>query len=98
MLADADRVLAEALKAYPATERLDRSLIHFDRAMFRLIRGEVEEALRIGEATIKDLPADHRPEIVLNRARELVLLLTPRLAAAPRRRACVTRSPRFLRR
>ncbi|HUK72684.1 MAG TPA: XRE family transcriptional regulator [Streptosporangiaceae bacterium] len=69
---DADHVLADALKAYPATERLDRSLIHFDRAMFRLIRGEVEEALRIGEAAIRDLPADHRPEIVLNRARQLV--------------------------
>ncbi len=69
---DADRVLADALEAYPATERLDRSLIHFDRAMFRLIRGEVEEALRIGEETIKDLPADDRPEIVLNRARQLV--------------------------
>ena len=69
--ADADRVLAEALKAYPASERLDRSLIHLDRAMFRLVRGEVDEALRIGEATIRDLPADHRPEIVLNRARDL---------------------------
>ncbi len=71
-VADADRVLANALAAYPATERLDRSLIHFDRAMFRLVRGEVEEALRIGEETIRDLPADHRPEIVLNRARDLV--------------------------
>ena len=65
-------MLADALDAYPATERLDRSLIHFDRAMFRLVRGEVEEALRIGEETIKDLPTDHRPEIVLNRARDLV--------------------------
>jgi transcriptional regulator with XRE-family HTH domain len=69
--ADADRVLAEALAAYPATERLDRSLILFDRAMFRLGRGEVDEALRIGETTIRELPADHRPEIVLNRARDL---------------------------
>ncbi len=71
-VAGADRVLADALAAYPATERLDRSLIHFDRAMFRLVRGEIEEALRIGEETIKDLPTDHRPEIVLNRARDLV--------------------------
>ncbi|HKB29725.1 MAG TPA: XRE family transcriptional regulator [Streptosporangiaceae bacterium] len=69
--AGADRVLANALAAYPATERLDRSLIRFDRAMFRLVRGDVDEAVRIGEETIKDLPADHRAEIVLNRARDL---------------------------
>ena len=60
-VADADRVLAEALKAYPATERLDRSLIHLDRAMFRLVRGEVEEALRIGEETIRESPGRPSP-------------------------------------
>ena len=70
--AEADRVLTEALEAYPPTERLDRSLISFDMAMFRLVQGEVDEAVRIGEEAIKDLPADHRPEIVLNRARDLV--------------------------
>jgi hypothetical protein len=69
--AEADRVLAEALAAYPATEHLDRSLIRFDTAMCMIARGEVEEALRIGEETINDLPADYRPEIVLNRARDL---------------------------
>jgi tetratricopeptide (TPR) repeat protein len=69
--AEADRVLAEALAAYPATERLDRSLILFDRAMCRLARGEVEEALRIAEETLNELPADYRPEIVLHRARNL---------------------------
>jgi hypothetical protein len=69
--AEADRLLTEALAAYPPTERLDRSLISFDMAMFRLVQGEVEEAVRIGEEAIKDLPADHRLEIVLNRARDL---------------------------
>jgi len=69
--AEADRLLAHAFDAYPATERLDRSLIRFDRAMFKLVRGEVEEALRIGEETIRELPADNRPEIVLHRARDL---------------------------
>ncbi len=69
--AEADRVLAEALDAYPATERLDRSLILFDRAMCQLARGEVEEAVRIGEETLNGLPADYRPEIVLHRARDL---------------------------
>ncbi len=69
--AEADSVLADALDAYPATERLDRSLIRFERAMFKLVRGKVEEALRIGEETISDLPADDRPEIVLRRARDL---------------------------
>ncbi len=69
--AEADSVLADALDAYPHTERLDRSLICFNRAMFRLLRGEVEEALRIGEETISDLPVDDKPEIVLRRARDL---------------------------
>jgi tetratricopeptide (TPR) repeat protein len=69
--AEADRVLAEALAAYPATEHLDRSLIRFDSAMFLITRGEVEEAIRIGEETISDLPEDYRPEIVLHRARDL---------------------------
>ncbi|MGE5287701.1 MAG: hypothetical protein ACM3ML_10955 [Micromonosporaceae bacterium] len=69
--AEADRVLAAALEAYPASEHLDRSLISFDRAMCMVARGEVEEALRIGEQTISELPEDYRPEIVLRRARGL---------------------------
>jgi tetratricopeptide (TPR) repeat protein len=69
--AEAHRVLTEALQAYPSSELLDRSLISFDMAMFRLDQGEVDEAERIGAEAIKELPADHRPEIVLNRARDL---------------------------
>lgn len=69
--AEADHVLAAALEAYPATEYLDRSLISFDRAMCMIARGEVEEALRVGEQTISELPDDCRPEIVLRRARGL---------------------------
>jgi tetratricopeptide (TPR) repeat protein len=70
--AEADTVLARALAAYPPAERLDRSLISFELAMLWLVRGEAEEAVRIGEEAIKDLPPEHRPEIVLSRARDLV--------------------------
>ncbi len=68
---EADRVLEQALRRYPETERLDRSLIRFDRAMCRLAVGEVEEAMRIGRDTLDDLPAGQRTDIVLHRAREL---------------------------
>jgi hypothetical protein len=81
---DADAVLAEALAAYPASEHLDRSLIRFDRAMCQLVRGEVEEAVRIGEETISGLPPDYRPEIVIHRARDLVTAAVARSANHPR--------------
>jgi hypothetical protein len=68
---EADRVLAEALARYPAIEHLDRSLISFDQAMCKLSAGDVEEALHIGQRTISQLPADYRPEIVFQRARDL---------------------------
>jgi tetratricopeptide (TPR) repeat protein len=68
---EADRVLEQALRRYPETARLDRSLIRFDRAMCRLAVGEVEEALRIGRDILDGLPDGQRPDIVLHRAREL---------------------------
>ena len=69
--AEANRVLAEALARYPAIEHLDRSLISFDQATCKLSEGNVEEALHIGQRTISQLPADYRPEIVFQRARDL---------------------------
>lgn len=69
--AEAERVLAEALARYPAIEHLDRSLISFDQATCKLSAGNVEEALHIGQQTISQLPADYRPEIVFQRARDL---------------------------
>ena len=69
--AEAGRVLAEALAQYPAIEHLDRSLISFDQATCKLSAGDVEEALRIGQQTISQLPAGYRPEILFQRARDL---------------------------
>lgn len=84
---EADSVLADALAAYPASEHLDRSLIRFDRAICQLVRGDVDQAIRIGEETISGLPPDYRPEIVIHRARDLISQATARSGSHPRVRS-----------
>ncbi|WP_146159553.1 XRE family transcriptional regulator [Allonocardiopsis opalescens] len=71
VVADAERLLDDALSRYPVTELLDRTLIRFDQALLRLAEGEVEESLRMGRQAVTALPAEHRTDIVLSRARQL---------------------------
>lgn len=69
--ADAVRTQDEALRLYPESVTLDRTLIGFDRASCHLQRGEVERALELGRDLVDTMPSGHRTDIVLNRARDL---------------------------
>lgn len=61
----------EALRLYPSSVTLDRTLVRFDQAACHLHDNEVEEALRLGRHILVDMPSGHRTDIVLSRAREL---------------------------
>lgn len=67
----ADESLSRALALYAGSERLDRTLIRFERATCRLHDGEPDDALRACLQAVEDLPPEHRADIVLHRARQL---------------------------
>jgi hypothetical protein len=79
----ADEALSRALALYAGSERLDRTLIRLDRATCRLHEGEPEEALRACLQAIEDLPAEHRTDIVLQRARQLETTAVARFGELP---------------
>ncbi|MGI8336336.1 XRE family transcriptional regulator [Actinomadura scrupuli] len=66
-----DEVLSHALTLYTVNDRLDRTLVRLDRAHCRLQAGEPEAALSAGREAILDLPAEHRSDILMHRARQL---------------------------
>ncbi|MFD0902760.1 XRE family transcriptional regulator [Actinomadura sediminis] len=66
-----DEVLSHALTLYEPTDRVDRTLVRLDRATCKLHAGEPEAALAAGQEAILDLPADHRSDILVHRARQI---------------------------
>ncbi|MCW2886028.1 MAG: hypothetical protein QOE54_6880 [Streptosporangiaceae bacterium] len=66
-----DEVLSHALTLYTVNDRLDRTLVRLDRAHCRLQAGEPDAALTAGREAILDLPAEHRSDILMHRARQL---------------------------
>lgn len=81
--ADARAVQDEALRLYPGSVTLDRTLIGFDRASCHLQDGDVERALDLGRDMLVDMPNGHRTDIVLSRARELCGGVPSSCAALP---------------
>lgn len=73
----------EALRLYPESVTLDRTLIGFDRASCHLQDGEVEHALELGRDILVNMPGGHRTDIVLSRARELGDGLPPSSTGLP---------------
>jgi tetratricopeptide (TPR) repeat protein len=66
-----NEVLSHALTLYTVNDRLDRTLVRLDRAHCRLQAGEPDAALSAGREAILDLPAEHRSDILMHRARQL---------------------------
>ncbi|MEZ0077079.1 XRE family transcriptional regulator [Planotetraspora sp. GP83] len=69
---EADVILEQALGKYSGEDLLDQTLIRFDRALCRVIEGDVEEALRMGRQAIDLVDEGHRTELILRPARDLV--------------------------
>jgi len=66
-----EEVLSHALTLYPATERVDRTLVRLNRATCKLHAGEPGAAATTAKEAILELPDDHRSDILLHRARQL---------------------------
>jgi hypothetical protein len=66
-----DEVLSHALTLYSPTDRVDLTLVRLDRAMCKLHAGHPDAALTAGQEAILDLPAEHRSDILVHRARQI---------------------------
>ncbi|MEU8177685.1 XRE family transcriptional regulator [Microbispora hainanensis] len=69
---EADVILQQALDKYTDEDLLDQTLIRFDRAMCRLIDGDVDAALKLGEEAIELVDKDYRTDLLLRPAYDLV--------------------------
>ena len=67
----AEKAFTRALKLYSRAEILDRSLVALGLARCRMEADEPEEALRLGQETLRGLPREHRSEILVRSATSL---------------------------
>jgi tetratricopeptide (TPR) repeat protein len=67
----ADDAFRQAMRQYAPDEFLDRSLVTLGQARCRFAAGEPEEAIRLSQETLRRLPSQYRPGLVLRAARSL---------------------------
>lgn len=67
----------EALRLYPATDQVDRVMLHLDDARCALAEGEPDRAAATAASTMAAVPAERRTTVVARRAGELAQALTP---------------------
>ncbi|MFC4911357.1 XRE family transcriptional regulator [Actinomadura gamaensis] len=63
--------LSKALTLYAPTDRVDLTLVRLDRASCKLHAGHPDAALTAAQEAILDLPAEHRSDILVHRARQI---------------------------
>ena len=78
-----DEVLSRALTLYSPTDRVDRTLVRLDRATCQLHAGNPEGALQAGRDAILDLPAEHRSDILVHRARQIGAAVNAKFGQIP---------------
>ncbi|MBA9004091.1 XRE family transcriptional regulator [Thermomonospora cellulosilytica] len=66
-----DEVLSRALTLYAPTDWVDLTLVRLDRAICRLHAGDADAALDVAQDAITELPAEHRSDILVHRARQV---------------------------
>jgi transcriptional regulator with XRE-family HTH domain len=76
-LARAGAARAEALRLYPATDQVDRVLLHLDEARCALTAGEPGHAATTAADTLSAVPPERRTTVIARRAEELAHALTP---------------------
>jgi tetratricopeptide (TPR) repeat protein len=79
---EADLILEQALEKYDG-DLLDQTLIRFDRAHCRLLEGDGEEALRIGQDAIRRVGDGFRTDIIIRRAVDLSRAIQLRCGEIP---------------
>src|SRR5918992_1622076 len=79
----AEEGLSHALTLYSAHERIDRTLVRLDRATCKLQIGDPEQALAVGQEAIVDLPAEHRSDMLMHRARQLAAAVAQKHGELP---------------
>jgi hypothetical protein len=67
----------EALRLYPATDQVDRVLLHIDGAACALTVGEPDRAAASAVEILSTVPPQRRTSVVQRRAEELATGLTP---------------------
>jgi tetratricopeptide (TPR) repeat protein len=72
----ADEVLSLALTLYPGQERVDRTLVRLDRAVCKFQAGHPDAAMTSGKEAIVELPEEHRGDLLLRSARQLITAVT----------------------
>lgn len=72
-----------ALRLYPASDFLDRTLTSLDRAHCLARDGEVTEAMSYAAGTLAGLGGQQRNAMITNRARQILAELPPRQRALP---------------
>ncbi|ETK31343.1 XRE family transcriptional regulator [Microbispora sp. ATCC PTA-5024] len=81
---EADVILEQALGKYSNEDLLDQTLIRFDRARCRLIEGDVEAALQMGQEALDMVDKEYRTELILKPAYELVKDIHAKYGDTPR--------------
>jgi hypothetical protein len=79
----AEEGLSHALTLYTAQERIDRTLVRLCRAVCKFQLGEPEHALTVGREAIADLPAEHRSDMLMHRARHLAAAVVEKHGEIP---------------
>ncbi|GGO00163.1 hypothetical protein GCM10010116_00220 [Microbispora rosea subsp. aerata] len=83
---EADVILQQALDKYTDEDLLDQTLIRFDRAMCRLIEGDVDAALKLGWEAIEMVDKDYRTDLLLKPAYDLAKAIRIKYGDSPRLR------------
>jgi hypothetical protein len=81
-LTRAEAARAEALRLYPATDQVDRVLLHLDEARCALTAGEPDHAALTAADALRAVPPERRTTVIARRAEELAHALTPYNALA----------------
>jgi len=81
-LTRAEAARDEALRLYPATDQVDRVLLHLDAARCALTAGEPDRAALTAAGTLSAVPPERRTTVIARRAEELAQALTPYNALA----------------
>ncbi|TNY35981.1 XRE family transcriptional regulator [Thermomonospora catenispora] len=82
-----DEVLSRALTLYAPTDWVDLTLVRLDRAVCRLHAGDADAALDVAQDAITELPAEHRSDILVHRARQVGAAVAARYGEIDRLRS-----------
>ncbi|MEW9530099.1 XRE family transcriptional regulator [Microbispora sp. NPDC049125] len=80
---EADVILEQALGKYSGEDLLDQTLIRFDRALCRLIEGDVEAALKMGQAAIEMVDEGYRTDLMMRPAYDLMKAVQAKYGDVP---------------